>query len=89
MYVLSSLWDDPYKSTLAANRKESFFWGSQCSTTGVTKTVVCVILYAYKRTITGNRKESYFSFKPYIHDWCNKGRRMYYPVCGMMHIKEA
>ena len=27
---------------------------------------------------------SYFSF----HDWCNKGRGMCYPVCGMMHIKE-
>ena len=23
-----------------------------------------------------------------IPDWCNKGRGMYYPVCGMMHIKE-
>ena len=22
------------------------------------------------------------------HDWCNKGRGMCYPVCGMMHIKE-
>ena len=22
------------------------------------------------------------------NDWCNKGRGMYYPVCGMMHIKE-
>ena len=22
------------------------------------------------------------------YDWCNKGRGMYYPVCGMMHIKE-
>ena len=31
---------------------------------------------------------SYFSFKPVLHDWCNKGRGMYYPVCGMMHIKE-
>ena len=27
---------------------------------------------------------SFFSF----HDWFNKGRGMYYPVCGMMHIKE-
>ena len=27
---------------------------------------------------------SYFSF----HDWCNKGRGMCYPACGMMHIKE-
>ena len=29
---------------------------------------------------------SYFSFQPVLHDWRNKG--MYYPVCGMMHIKE-
>ena len=31
---------------------------------------------------------SYFSFQPLLHDWCNKGRGMYYHVCGMMHIKE-
>ena len=31
---------------------------------------------------------SYFSFQPVLHDWCNKGCVMYYPVCGMMHIKE-
>ena len=31
---------------------------------------------------------SYFSFQPVIHDWCNKGRGICYPVCGMMHIKE-
>ena len=30
----------------------------------------------------------YFSFQPVPHDWCNKGCGMYYPVCGMMHIKE-
>ena len=30
---------------------------------------------------------SYFSFQPVLHEWCNKGRGMYYPVCGMMHIK--
>ena len=29
-----------------------------------------------------------FLVKPVFHDWCNKGRGMYYPVCGMMHIKE-
>ena len=23
------------------------------------------------------------------HDWCNKGRGMCYPVCGMVHIKES
>ena len=32
---------------------------------------------------------SYLSFQPVIHDWCNKGRGMYYPVCGMVHIKES
>ena len=31
---------------------------------------------------------SYFSFQPVFHDWCNKGCGMYYPVGGMMHIKE-
>ena len=31
---------------------------------------------------------SYFSFQPVLHDWCNKDRGMFYPVCGMMHIKE-
>ena len=31
---------------------------------------------------------SYFSFHPVLHDWCNKGRGMGYPVCGMVHIKE-
>ena len=31
---------------------------------------------------------SYFSFQPVLHDWCNKGRGMCYPVCGMMYIKE-
>ena len=29
-----------------------------------------------------------FSFQPVLHDWCNKGRGMCYPVCGMVHIKE-
>ena len=31
---------------------------------------------------------SYFWFQPVLHDWCNKGRGMCYPVCGMVHIKE-
>ena len=32
---------------------------------------------------------SYFSFQPVLHDWCNKGHGMCYPVCGMVHIKES
>ena len=31
---------------------------------------------------------SYLSFQPVLHDWCNKGCGMCYPVCGMVHIKE-
>ena len=31
---------------------------------------------------------SYFSFQPVLQDRCNKGCGMYYPVCGMMYIKE-
>ena len=31
---------------------------------------------------------SYFSFQPVLHDTCNKGRGMCYPVCGIVHIKE-
>ena len=36
----------------------------------------------------GDNPLSYFSFQPVLHDWCNKGRGMCYPVCGMVHIKE-
>ena len=31
---------------------------------------------------------SYFSFQPVLHDRYNKDRGMFYPVCGMMNIKE-
>ena len=31
---------------------------------------------------------SYFSFQPVLHDWCNKGRGVCYPVSVMVHIKE-
>ena len=31
---------------------------------------------------------SYFSFQPVLHNWCNKGRGMCSPVCGLVHIKE-
>ena len=32
---------------------------------------------------------SYFSFQPVLHDWCNKGRGVCYPVRGMVHTKET
>ena len=31
---------------------------------------------------------NYFSFQPVLHDWCNKGCGMCYPVCGIVHIKD-
>ena len=31
---------------------------------------------------------SYFLFWPVLHDWCNKGCCMCYPVCVIVHIKE-
>ena len=31
---------------------------------------------------------SYFSFQPLLHDWCNKGRGVCNPVCGIVHIKQ-
>ena len=31
---------------------------------------------------------SYFLFQPVLHDWCNKGYGMCYPVFGTVHIKE-
>ena len=31
---------------------------------------------------------SCFPFHPVFHNWCDKGRRICYPVCGMMHIIE-
>ena len=31
---------------------------------------------------------SYFLLQAMIHKWYNKGHGMYYPVCGMLYIKE-
>ena len=31
---------------------------------------------------------SFLSIEPVVYDWCNKGRGMCYPVCGMVHINE-
>ena len=31
---------------------------------------------------------SHFMFQPMVHDWCNKGCGIYYPVSGMVGLKE-
>ena len=32
---------------------------------------------------------SYSSFQPVLHEWCNKGCGMCYPVCGLMQNKRT
>ena len=63
----------------------SFFLGVGCSSevecSLMVRWVVGLILH-------GVDPLSYFSFQPVLHNWCNKGRGMCYPVCGMVHIKE-
>ena len=47
--------------------------------------------YQFAHGVMGCRIDpplSYFSYQPVLHDWYNKSRGMYYPACGMMHIKE-
>ena len=44
--------------------------------------------YCIEASFTFLNPLSYFSFQPVLHDWCNKGCGMCYPVCGMVHIKE-
>ena len=32
---------------------------------------------------------SYLLFQPVLHDWCNIGCGMYYPVSGKVHVKDS
>ena len=50
--------------------------------------VMFLNFYSIGSILHGVDPLSYFSFQPVLHDWCNKGRGMCYPVCGMVHIKE-
>ena len=49
-----------------------------------------ILVKAFAHGAIGRRlyQLRYFSFQPVLHDWCNKSRGMYYPVCEMMHIKQ-
>ena len=47
-----------------------------------------MVLWVVGSILHGMDPLSYFSFQPVLHDRCNQGRGMYYPVCGMVHIKE-
>ena len=41
----------------------------------------CAIIQKYNFT------ENVYIVLSSVHDWCNKGRGMCYPVCGMVHLK--
>ena len=49
---------------------------------------VATITYMHQSQPSSHSPLSYFSFQPVLHNWCNKGRGMCYPVCRMVHIKE-
>ena len=60
-------------------------WGT---ISGQEKTPLVIVNGSLTAQYYINDPLSYFSFQPVLHDWCNKGRGMCYPVCGMVHIKE-
>ena len=60
-------------------------WGAGCSSE-VERSLM--VRWVVRSILHGVDPLSYFSFQPVLHDWCNKGRGMCYPVCGMVHIKE-
>ena len=77
------------------DKKEAIKWFQQkVSTSLLLKGARCTSLVrAFAHGAMGCRIHgvdplSYFSFQPVLHDWCNKGCGMCYPVCGMVHIKE-
>ena len=67
-----------------------------CGGGGVTWVGVDVHTYIYvfryvleeARNTHINHLSSIVQFQPVLHDWCNKGSGICYPICGMMHIKE-
>ena len=63
---------------------EAVGWGARCSS------VVTVFAHgAMGRQIDPSQHPlSYFLFQPVLHNWCNKGCGLCYPVYGIVHIKE-
>ena len=44
------------------------------------------MIYPPPATDPGRTAGTPLYLQPVLHDWCNKGRGMCYPVCGMVHI---
>ena len=65
-----------------------FYINQRWSPTGTWLERSLMVRWVVESILHGVDPLSYFSFQPVLHDWCNKGRGMCYPVCGMVHIKE-
>ena len=65
-------------SAFKANRSEMYLRGKSSWCNG-----------SSDRSFTAIDPLSYFSFQPVLHGWCNKGRGMSYPVCGMVLIGKS
>ena len=67
-------------------QQEVFYFLKQIETKYLTPFIL--VQWVVGSILHGVDPLSYFSFQPVLHDWCNKGCGMCYPVCGMVHIKE-
>ena len=51
--------------------------------------VMLILVLRHIHNTKSHYHYTYFSFQPVLHDWCNKGRGMCYPDCGMVAYKRA
>ena len=82
--IYQAFWSAMLNSIINICIKIHHYHGARCSSVVRASLMVRWVV----GSIHGVDPLSYFSFQPVLHDWCNKGHGMCYPVCGMMHIKE-
>ena len=79
------------QETVPFGRGSVMVWGGSCDQGAGHSSEVehsLMVQWVVGSILHGVDPLSYFSFQPVLHHWCNKGRGMCYPVCGMVHIKE-
>ena len=90
-FIMSTLYNNLEPVELPTKRLNDFS-RTTCSTKGAGRSSEVerslMVRWVVGSIFHGVDPLSYFSFQPVVHDWCNKGRGMCYPVCGMVHIKE-
>ena len=82
-----------YFSISSTHKKSKHFWLTETHTHGSFAcfhqlkflSIECNFLEVPGFT---NNNFTLVGFQPVLHDWCNKGCGMYYPICWMVHIKE-